>query len=138
MNSTEFNKVVKQLNDTADTIVSQKRPDYTRQSSDVLNNFKEAAEMAGITPLQAWMVHFQKQFSAISRFVANDDCQPSEPIESRFADLRNYLHLGYALFLEFQQIKQQQENTIEQRHLTEPRIGATEAMDRKARTYGPQ
>jgi hypothetical protein len=114
MNSTEFNKVVNQLNEIADRIVSQKRPDYTRQSSDVLANFKESAEQAGITPLQAWLIHFHKQYTAIARFVANDNCTPSEPIESRFADLRNYLHLGYGLFVEFKDIKDKQEPTSQE------------------------
>lgn len=100
MNAEDFNKLVKQLEATADGIVAAKRPDYTQESQDVLQNFKDAAILAGITPLQAWMVHFQKQFSAIARYIKNPSCNPSESIESRFADMRNYLHLGYALVRE--------------------------------------
>lgn len=100
MTSQEFNKVVNQLDETANQIVSVKRPDYTRESADVLQNFKDAAEQAGILPLQAWLIHFYKQYSAIARFIKNPQCTPSETIDSRFADLRNYLQLGYALYKE--------------------------------------
>lgn len=100
MTAEDFNKLVKQLEAVADGIVAAKRPDYTQESDDVLQNFKDAAALAGITPLQAWMVHFQKQFSAIARYVKNPACKPSETIESRFADLRNYLHLGYGLVID--------------------------------------
>lgn len=100
MNLTEFDKVVKHLDKIADEIVAAKRPDYMQESADVLQNFKDAAAEAGITPLQAWSVHFHKQRSAISRYIKNPTCRPSEPIELRFADLRNYLQLGYALHLE--------------------------------------
>jgi hypothetical protein len=96
----EFDKVAASLNDLADQIVVKKRPDYTQQDTDVLANFKRAAHDAGITPLQAWLVHFQKQYSAVARYVANPTCEPSESITSRFADLRNYLQLGFALYNE--------------------------------------
>lgn len=100
MTQQEFDKTIEQLNNLADGIVARKRPDYTRENTDVLANFKESASMAGITPLQAWMVHMHKQFSALSRYVKNPTCNPSEPITDRFADLRNYLQLGYAIYEE--------------------------------------
>lgn len=97
MTTKEFDEIILNLNNRADAIVSAKRPDYTQESSDVLANFKEAALAAGISPLQVWLVHFHKQYSAVARYVKNPDCTPSEPLTDRFADLRNYLQLGYAL-----------------------------------------
>jgi hypothetical protein len=107
MNKETFNKVVNQLNELGDQIVGAKRPDYTRESDDVLQNFKESAREAGITPMQAWLVHFHKQYSAIARFVKNPECTPSEPIPQRFADLRNYLQLGYGIYREHYKISEE-------------------------------
>jgi len=85
-------------------IANRKRPDYTQMSADVLANFKDAARDAGITPLQAWLVHFQKQYSAVARFIKTYGKEgapaPSESVLSRFADLYNYILLGYALYRE--------------------------------------
>lgn len=100
MTQPEFDALIASLNDHADSIVARKRPDYTRENVDVLANFKETAEMAGITPLQCWMVHFYKQFSAIARAVKNPESTPSEPLKDRFADMWNYLQLGWALLRE--------------------------------------
>ncbi len=100
MTQTEFDQRIQQLNDFADDIILVKRPDYTRDNTDVLSNFKEAADFCGITPMQVWGVHFFKQFSAVMRMVKNPDGTPSESLDSRFADLRNYLQLGYALHKE--------------------------------------
>ena len=102
MTQTEFDSLVAYLNDHANRIVAAKRPDYTQESDDVLQNFKDAAAQAGITPLQVWLVHFHKQYSAVARFAKNPSCSPSEPIINRFADLRNYLQLGFALYTETQ------------------------------------
>ena len=100
MTSVEYEHLAEELTRTAASIASAKRPDYTQESSDVLANFKDAARDAGIRPLQAWLVHFQKQYSAVARYVKNPQGSPSETILSRFADLRNYLELGYALYAE--------------------------------------
>jgi hypothetical protein len=85
-------------------ISDSKRPDYTQMSADILANFKDAARDAGITPMQAWLVHFQKQYSAVARFIKTQGKEgapaPSESITSRFADLYNYILLGHALYRE--------------------------------------
>lgn len=100
MTQVTFDKLVKILDNHADKIIERKRPDYTQENEDVLHNFKRAAEEAGITPLQVWLVHFHKQYSAVARFMKNPSAQASEPTVDRFADLRNYLQLGYALLAE--------------------------------------
>lgn len=93
----EFEKVVASLRIRADEIVGLKRQDYTQHSKDVLANFKRAAEHAGITPMQVWLVFFNKHYSAVASYVQKPLSQTSEPIIDRFADLRNYLDLGWAL-----------------------------------------
>lgn len=97
MNIKLFEDTIQILNDHADKIVAKKRPDYTQESVDVLANFKNAAQEAGITPMQAWLVHFHKQYSAVARYVKHPNADVSEPMIDRFADLRNYLQLGFAL-----------------------------------------
>lgn len=98
MNQKDFDLKRQSLHSKAETIVERKRTAYTMQNDDVLHNFKTTAERCGITPLQAWAVHFEKQVSATMNYCKGGD--PGEPIEGRFCDLQNYLELGYALMLE--------------------------------------
>jgi hypothetical protein len=97
MTQNTFEQHTINLDSLADSIVQAKRPEYTRDSPDVLSNFKETAAFCGITPMQVWGVHFFKHFSAIMRMVKNPTGIPSESLDSRFADLRNYVRLGYAV-----------------------------------------
>lgn len=100
MNASRFTSCCDFLNELADSIVAAKRPDYTQLSSDILANFKRSAEEAGITPRQAWLVHFHKQYSAVAKNVKSPSTPTSEGIHLRFSDLRNYLYLGFALWVE--------------------------------------
>jgi len=76
MTQKEFNEVIKELDKMSKSIMLNKRPEYTNENEDVLQNFKSTAEELGISDLK------------------------SEPIESRFADIINYCYLGLALFYE--------------------------------------
>lgn len=100
MNIAEYEAVEAELLDLAKSIRDRKRPSYTVGDEDVLMNFKRDAKMSGITALQNWHTHFQKQVAAIARWVQTPDAEQSEPIEQRFADLINYCLLGYAAMLE--------------------------------------
>jgi hypothetical protein len=100
MNLVTFTTEIENLHRMAQTIAEKKRPDYTQGATDVLANFKDAARDAGITPMQAWAVHFQKQYSAVCRWAKKPDASLSEPLDSRFADLLNYIGLGYAIYRE--------------------------------------
>lgn len=83
--------------DEAERIV--KGDDYGRPDEDALSNFKESAAAWGVTPLQAWGIHFDKHIIAIKRF-GRDGKVSSEAIRGRFRDARNYLLLGEALLSE--------------------------------------
>lgn len=96
MNIAEYETVEAELLALAKSIRDRKRPSYTVGDDDVLMNFKRDAKMSGITALQNWHTHFQKQAAAIARWVQTPDAEQSEPIEQRFADLINYCLLGYA------------------------------------------
>lgn len=100
MNEEKYNQTVENLRAACSSIVSSKRPGYTSSDNDVLINFKQAARDAGITPLQAWLVLFNKHVSSIKAYVKNPAGVQAEPMIGRFADAINYLELGYALMLD--------------------------------------
>jgi hypothetical protein len=100
MTQQEFNKIVKQLNDFSFDIMNNKRPEYTNESIDVLENFKSTAERLESTELKVWGTFFEKQIQSIYAHLKNANLKKSEPIHSRFADIINYCYLGYALFIE--------------------------------------
>lgn len=100
MNIAEYETVEAELLALAKSVRDRKRPSYTVGDDDVLMNFKRDAKMSGITPLQNWHTHFQKQVAAIARWVQAPDAEQSEPIEQRFADIINYCLLGYAAMRE--------------------------------------
>lgn len=72
-------------------IYDQKGHDYTRGKGDLdrLDNFKEAASGAGVTPYQALWVYLYKHIAAVTTFVKNGRVE-SEPIEGRLHDVINY------------------------------------------------
>jgi hypothetical protein len=100
MTQEQFNEAYDTLYNHAMSIREAKQPEYTLESADILNNFKESARRAGVTPLQVWSIFFDKQLSSIQAHIKNPDLKPAEPLSSRFADLYNYLLLGYCLFQE--------------------------------------
>jgi hypothetical protein len=100
MTQEQFNEAFVTLYNQALSIREAKQPEYTLENVDVLNNFKESAKRAGVTPLQVWSIFFDKQLSSIQAHIKNPDLPKAEPLDSRFADLYNYLLLGYCLFQE--------------------------------------
>ncbi len=100
MTQTEFEEQCATLHNVAASIVAAKRAGYTQGNSDVLKNFKDTATATGTSPLQVWGVHFYKQLSAVMSYAKDPTIRQGETIESRFADLLNYVQLGYALYVE--------------------------------------
>jgi len=47
-----------------------------------------------------WGIFMDKQCSSVFAHINNCSLRESEPIDSRFADIINYCHLGMALFKE--------------------------------------
>ena len=88
-------------------IYDHKGNDYTRGKGDLdrTDNFKQAADNNGITPLQAWGVYFYKHVSAVWRF-AKDGKVESEPIEGRICDVINYSILLLLLVREMRAAKE--------------------------------
>jgi len=100
MKSVEFNDLVHKLDLYAQQTMNKKGPEYTVGDEDVLNNFKSTAKKLGVDPLVVWYAYFDKQVSSVAAHASNHDLNKAEPMISRFGDIINYAKLGYALFVE--------------------------------------
>jgi len=100
MTQKEFNTLSKALDYMAKDVMKSKGPEYTQQDKDVLANFKNTAERLNTTPLKVWGAFYDKQLSSIFAHLNDANLKKAESIESRFADIINYCHLGLALFKE--------------------------------------
>ena len=100
MTQQEFKKLSKALDYMAKEVMKSKGPEYTQEDKDVLANFKNTAERLNTTELKIWGAFFDKQISSIYAHLNNANLKKAETIESRFADIINYCHLGLALFKE--------------------------------------
>jgi len=100
MTQKEFNKLSKALDYMSKDIMKSKGAEYTQESADILANFKNTAERLNTKPLKVWGCFFDKQLSSVYAHVNNSNLRKAESIESRFADIINYCHLGLALFKE--------------------------------------
>jgi len=100
MTQKEFNKLSKALDYMSKDIMKSKGPEYTQQDKDVLANFKNTAERLNTSELKVWGAFFDKQISSVYAHLNDANLKKAETIESRFADIINYCHLGLALFKE--------------------------------------
>jgi len=100
MTNIEFNKIANELDTLAKNTMNAKGPEYTQQDKDILANFKNTAVRLNTTDLKVWGAYFDKQVSSIYAHLNNANLKKAESIESRFADIINYCHLGLALFKE--------------------------------------
>lgn len=102
MNQSDFNLHCQNLIDEAEKIRNAKQPEYTKLSADVLANFKNSGNNLDVPALYVWSIFMDKHLSSVQAHIKNPNLERAEPIESRFADLYNYVLLGYALFKELE------------------------------------
>lgn len=100
MTHEEYAQIAGGLVALAAQIEAAKRPAYTRGSDDVLANFKRVAAQAGLMPGHVLLVYAMKHWDAVCSALTDPSIPQAESVESRFADLINYLKLGYALLEE--------------------------------------
>ena len=100
MTKKEFEKLSKALNYMSTSTMESKGPEYTQENKDVLANFKNTGDRLNLSPIKVWGAYFDKQVSSIYAHANNANLKKAEAIESRFADIINYCHLGLALFKE--------------------------------------
>jgi hypothetical protein len=80
-------------------ILNSKGADYARDKElgDKLGNFRRIAAQTGIEPRQVWLIYFLKHVDALAHWAMTGGVE-SEALEGRFADARNYIDLGYAIW----------------------------------------
>lgn len=89
-----FNKIVEDER----YLLEEKGREYA-SDKDSLANFKSKMDI-GVNPLQVAMIFMDKHYSSIKSYVKTGKELSNESIESRIADMRNYLFLMYALIKE--------------------------------------
>lgn len=99
MNQADYNDLKEALSAMADGVALHKRREYTGANEDVLTNFKRIGKRLGLSTLQVWSVYFNKHVDSVNTF-SKGKGPLSESMDSRFADLLNYLYLGYAIIKE--------------------------------------
>lgn len=104
MKTYDFISMKKDMLEYAEDVAKTKRVEYTGASEDILTNFKRIAKRLGLSPLQVWAVYFNKHVDSVNTFIKGTD-EISEPMESRFADMLNYLFLGMALIIEQEELQ---------------------------------
>ncbi len=97
MTKNKYKRLRSDLLKLSESIMNEKQPEYTNNNADILNNFKTTAEALKITPIEVWAVFFHKHTQSIMTHAQNSKTKMSEPIESRYADLINYITLGLAI-----------------------------------------
>ena len=95
MNAVQFEKCRAELNAACEQLLLTKGADYT-SNKDRMSNFKEVAAFIGVSPMQVWAVYMLKHLFAVMSYIRKGQTA-SEPVETRFQDLRNYIDLGYGL-----------------------------------------
>ncbi len=98
MNDYERAGIIRKLHDRELVLLQTKGREYTGGAEegnerDVLHNFKDVAEQAGVTTVQAWSVYFLKHVSSIMTHIADPSREMSEGISGRIEDARTYLGL---------------------------------------------
>ena len=97
LTAAEFDSLSAELVALGAGIVKAKRPEYTLESANALQNFDSIAERYGLTPMQVIFVYWQKHLDALASNLALG-VPNSENIDTRFADALNYLLLLYAAY----------------------------------------
>lgn len=103
MTSKDFDALFEETVSEMKLILCQKGKDYSSEE-DRNSNFKEIAELIGITPQQVWSVYFMKHVISVMNFVKKGVLH-SEPIEGRILDSLNYLVLFRSLVKEKKESK---------------------------------
>jgi hypothetical protein len=88
-----------ELDNLCVSILNSKGADYARDKElgDKLGNFRRIAALLGREPREIWLVYFLKHIDALTRWALTGGVE-SEPLEGRFADARNYIDLGFAIW----------------------------------------
>jgi len=95
-----FMAIRQQLNKRCEEVLVRKGADYShsKETGDKLGNFRRIAKSLGLPARTVWCIYFLKHVDALIRWVKTGAVE-SEPMDGRFIDLRNYVDLGYGIWL---------------------------------------
>ena len=99
MNAQEFERCFESRVDLCRRVLIGKNTDYAR-GGDKLHNFKQAAEMEGVSPEQALRGMLLKHWQSLRDLTNDMDrgmCHPMDIWEEKLGDALNYLFLLRAL-----------------------------------------
>ena len=103
MNHADFDRLVEQETQRMKDVMCSKSADYA-DGTDKLFNFKLAAELDGISPIEAlrgmWLKHRTSLRQALDELLDGRDCRPEAWWIEKFTDDRNYSILLQALLIE--------------------------------------
>ena len=99
MNSKTFDRIFKEQNERSEKILCGRAKEYA-QDDERLHNFKVAAALQGLTPIQALAGMMAKHTISIYDMCWSEEENPIEMWEEKITDHINYLHLLNALVRE--------------------------------------
>ena len=94
-----YDRWVKRLDKMCRHIIKSKRPVYTGKSADVVKNFRMAAQFKKSTPGSELSTYLIKQTLSVVGLLTDPTLTDSER-DTRFADARNYIDIGYVMWKE--------------------------------------
>ena len=99
MNDIKFNEVVSKQHENRTGVLFKKAGEYA-SDNDRLHNFKVAAALQGLTPLQALAGMMAKHTVSIYDMIWSGEDYPLELWTEKFTDSQNYHDLALALVIE--------------------------------------
>ncbi len=99
MNDIKFNEVVGEQHENRTGVLFKKAGEYA-SDNDRLHNFKVAAALQGLTPLQALAGMMAKHTVSIYDMIWSGEDYPLELWTEKFTDSQNYHDLALALVIE--------------------------------------
>lgn len=112
MNDIKFNEVVSTQHENRTGVLFKKAGEYA-SDNDRLHNFKVAAALQGLTPLQALAGMMAKHTVSIYDMIWSGEDYPLELWTEKFTDSQNYHDLALALVIEEKESKPNTNKIIE-------------------------
>lgn len=98
----EFRERKDELIEKAKEVRAKKNPEYAVGDDDYHASFRKMAADQDLTEDQVCYLQWRKHLLAIASSAEDNDVQPSEDMDERFADALNYLLFQYSLYKEKQ------------------------------------
>lgn len=104
MTPSDYREISQNLTDHILDVQSMKQTEYNGEGPDVLQAFKTAADLQGITPIQALLGMMAKHTASVYDILGECDCcglkRDDALILEKIVDHINYLYLAWALVCE--------------------------------------